>query len=62
MHPTGSQVSFQYRQHPILGGSLISGTGTVIDWTMVGTDRAYIIKPVDGGDVVHVRFAGVSVL
>lgn len=55
----GTQVSYQYRQHQILGGALISGTGTVLDWTMVGTDRAYVIKPNDGGDVVHVRFAGV---
>lgn len=56
---TGSRVSFQYRQHQILGGAMVRGSGVVTDWTMVGTDRAYVIKP-DAGDTVHVRFAGVS--
>ena len=55
----GTRVNFQYRQHQILGGALISGAGLVTDWTMVGSDRAYVIKP-DSGDTVHVRFAGVS--
>ena len=59
MIEAGTRVNFQYRQHQILGGALVQGSGVVSDWTMVGTDRAYVIKP-DGGDVVHVRFAGVS--
>jgi len=61
MYAAGTQVSFQYRQHPVLGGALISGTGIVLDWTMVGTDRAYVIQPADG-PVVHVRTAGVRPL
>lgn len=59
MIAAGTRVNFQYRQHQLLGGALIAGEGVVLDWTMVGTDRAYVIKP-DAGDVVHVRFAGVS--
>ncbi len=55
----GTRVTYQYRQHQLLGGALISGAGIVQDWTMVGTDRAYVIKT-EGGDTVHVRFAGVS--
>lgn len=58
MYAAGTQVTFQYRQHQILGGALISGAGTVLDWTMVGTDRAYVIQP-EEGPVVHVRTAGV---
>lgn len=57
-HQVGTQVTFQYRRHQLLGGALVSGSGVVLDWTMVGTDRAYVIKP-DAGDVIHVRFAGV---
>lgn len=60
MIQNGTRVSYQYRQHHLLGGALISGQGTVQDWTMVGTDRAYVIKP-DQGDTVHVRCAGVKV-
>jgi len=59
MITNGTRVNFQYRQHQILGGALIVGSGIVLDWTMVGTDRAYVIQP-DMGAVVHVRFAGVS--
>jgi len=55
----GTAVSFQYRQHHLLGGALIAGEGVVIGETVVGTDLAYIIKPT-AGDVVHVRYAGVS--
>ncbi len=58
-HVSGSKVSYQYRQHHLLGGALISGTGTVIDRTIVGTDDAYAIKPEDGSEVVHVRATGV---
>lgn len=54
----GTQVSYQYRQHHLLGGALISGFGVVIGRTVVGTEDAYIIKPT-AGDVVHVRCAGV---
>ena len=56
----GTRVNFQYRQHPLLGGALICGKGTVIDWTVVGNQEAYVIQP-DAGEVVHVRFAGVTV-
>ena len=56
--PAGTRVSFQYRQHPLLGGALVSGFGVVIDRTVVGVEDAYSIKP-DNGDTVHVRFAGV---
>ena len=55
----GSFVKFQYRQHHLLGGKQISGQGTVIGKTIVGSDDAWIIKPTNG-DVVHVRCAGVS--
>jgi len=55
---TGTKVSYQYRQHQLLGGALIQGYGVIIGETIVGTDRAYVIKPT-AGDVVHVRFAGV---
>jgi hypothetical protein len=54
----GTRVSYQYRQHHLLGGALVSGEGVVIDWTLVGTDRAYVIKP-DAGETVHVKFPGV---
>lgn len=57
----GTNVSYQYRQHHLLGGMLIHGEGTVISETVVGTENAYIIKPTSG-DVVHVRFAGVCKL
>jgi len=53
-----TRVSFQYRQHPLLGGALVTGTGVVIGRTVVGVEDAYSIKP-DNGDTVHVRFAGV---
>lgn len=59
MIAAGTQVSYQYRQHQLLGGAMISGTGTVLDWTMVGCDRAYVVQPDDGSAVVHVRCAGV---
>jgi len=55
----GAQVVFQYRKHYLLGGELISGEGVVIGETIVGTSPAYIIKPTNG-DVVHVRYQGVS--
>ncbi len=58
MFAAGTKVTFQYRQHHLLGGALIAGSGVVLDWTICGTDRAYVIKP-DNGDTVHVRFAGV---
>jgi hypothetical protein len=58
MIAAGTKVSYQYRQHQILGGAHISGNGTVVDWTIVGTERAYVIKS-DGGEFVHVRMAGV---
>jgi hypothetical protein len=57
--PPGVAVSYQYRQHHLLGGALISVRGTVIDRTVVGTEDAYAIKPTDGSAVVHVRAAGV---
>ena len=56
----GARVSFQYRQHHLLGGALISGLGVVTGETIVGNVNAYVIKP-DAGDTVHVRFAGVRV-
>ena len=59
MIANGTKVSFQYRQHQLLGGASISGEGLVKDWTMVGCDRAYVIQPDDGSSVVHVRCAGV---
>lgn len=55
----GTRVSYQYHQHHLLGGALVSGEGVVIDWTLVGTDRAYVIKP-DAGDVVHVKHHNVQ--
>lgn len=60
--PNGSQVTYQYRQHHLLGGALIAGAGVVVDRTIVGTSDAYIIKPNDGGECVHVRAIGVTVV
>jgi hypothetical protein len=56
----GTQVTYTYRQHYLLGGAVISGTGTVTGETIVGSDRAYIIKPADGSPSVHVRKQGVQ--
>lgn len=56
---TGSQVSFQYRAPACWGGNLIRGEGVVIGETIVGVSSAYVIKPADGSDCVHVRCAGV---
>lgn len=39
----GSKVSFQYRQHYLLGGGLISGNGVITGRTVVGSDDAWII-------------------
>ena len=55
----GKKVAYTYRRHYLLGGEQVSGTGTVITEIIVGTDNGYAIKPDDGGDVVHVRRAGV---
>jgi hypothetical protein len=55
---TGTRVSYQYRTHPLLGGELVIGVGTVTGRTVVGVEDAYTVKP-DSGDTVHVRFAGV---
>jgi hypothetical protein len=60
MIANGTRVNFLYRQHHLLGGAQVSGSGVVQGWTMVGTDRAYVIKP-DQGGTVHVRCSGVSV-
>jgi hypothetical protein len=54
----GTRVSYQYRQHPLLGGATVSGFGVVTDRTVVGVEDAYVVKP-DNGGTVHVRFAGV---
>ena len=64
MHITkpGTQVSYQYRKHQLLGGELVTGTGEVLHRVVIGTDDGYAIKPNDGGDVVHVRHAGVREL
>ena len=55
----GTQVTYTYRRHYLLGGEVVSGNGTIIGETIVGTDRAYIIKPADGSPSVHVRKQGV---
>lgn len=62
MIAAGTQVSYQYRKHHLLGGEMVHGTGKVLDWTMVGTDRAYVIEPTDCGPVVHVKCPGVRAL
>lgn len=54
----GAQVFYTYR---LAGGGVISGWGRVIDRTIVGVLDAYIIKPNDGTDCVHVRATGVQV-
>ena len=59
MISNGTQVTYQYRQHYLLGGATITGAGTIVDRTIVGTSDAYVIKPTDGGDCVHVRASGV---
>lgn len=56
----GTRVSFQYRTHQLLGGELVSGYGVVIGQTVVGSDDAYVVQPVGGEAVIHVRFAGVQ--
>lgn len=58
-HQAGAAVRFQYRQPHCLGGQLVRGTGTVIAETIVGVSDAYVIKPADGSDCVHVRAATV---
>lgn len=60
MIANGTKVSFHYRQHQIIGGASISGNGVVCEWTMVGCDRAYVIKPDDGSSAIHVRCSGVQ--
>lgn len=55
----GTQVTYSYRQHQLLGGLVVSGAGSIIGRTVVGRDDAYIIKPADGSDCVHVRVSGV---
>lgn len=56
----GQQVTYSYRKHYLLGGELVSGTGTITGETIVGTEPAYIIKPADGSPSVHVRKQGVQ--
>ena len=56
----GTQVFYTYRKHFLLGGEVVSGKGPIIGRTVVGSDAAYIIKPADGSDCVHVRVQGVS--
>lgn len=55
----GTQVTYTYRKHYLLGGEVVSGTGSIIGRTVVGSDDAYIIKPTDGAECVHVRVQGV---
>jgi uncharacterized oligopeptide transporter (OPT) family protein len=55
----GGQVTFQYRRPACLGGEMVSGAGVVVGETIVGVSDAYIIKPSDGSDCVHVRASGV---
>lgn len=56
----GAQVGYQYRA-AMQGSPLVRGTGTVIGETIVGVQNAYIIKPADGSDCIHVRCSGVWV-
>lgn len=56
----GTKVAYTYRQHYLLGGAIISGSGVIVAETVVGTDLGYVIRPADGSDCVHVRAAGVS--
>lgn len=56
----GTKVTYTYRQHHLLGGAIISGSGVIVSETVVGTDLGYVIRPSDGSDCVHVRAAGVS--
>jgi hypothetical protein len=55
----GTQVTYTYRKHYLLGGEVVSGKGTITGETIVGNESAYIIKPVDGTPSVHVRKQGV---
>lgn len=55
----GTQVAYTYRKHYLLGGEVVSGIGSIIGRTVVGSDDAYIIKPADGTECVHVRAQGV---
>lgn len=55
---TGAQVEYQYRVS-MPGAPLVRGSGVVIGETIVGVQNAYIIKPADGSDCVHVRCSGV---
>lgn len=56
----GSQVAFQYTLDRLIGGRTVRGTGVVVGESIVGTSNAYVIKPDDGSDCVHVRCTGVS--
>jgi hypothetical protein len=60
--PNGSVVEYNYRKHPLLGGEIVSNVGTVIGETVVGSDSAYIIRPLDCSAAVHVREGGVYLL
>lgn len=57
---TGTPVNFQFRTHPVMGSELRSGSGVVVDETIVGTDRAYIVRVTGGesysaGEFIDVR-------
>jgi hypothetical protein len=56
----GTQVTYTYRKHHLLGGEVVSGNGVITGETIVGSDAAYIIKPADGSPSVHVRKQGVQ--
>ena len=62
----GAPVNFRFLSHPILGSELREGTAVVVDETIVGTDRAYILRVTGGpsyvpGEFIDVRARHVGV-
>lgn len=56
----GELVEYQYKQNEFVGGNLVSGTGKIVGHTIIGNEDAYIVKPDDGSECVHVKHSGVS--
>lgn len=60
-------VNFQFRTHSIVGSELRCGSGVVVDETIVGTDRAYVIRVTSGpsyapGEYIDVRARHVGLI
>ena len=56
----GELVEYFFRRSPLVGGGDVHGTGVIVGHTLVGTNDAYVIKPDNGGECIHVLYSGVS--